>query len=61
MDGEYRKCVCTAQGQVECQCIEQEDNCGQGQEKYFDEDCKLQCARGMKIIKFNMFTDYLTA
>ena len=51
MDGEYRKCVCTAQGQVECQCIEQEDNCGQGQEKYFDEDCKLQCARGMKIVK----------
>ena len=53
MDGAYKKCACTVQGQVECTCVKQEDNCKENFESYFDDNCELQCARGKYYEKSN--------
>lgn len=52
MVGDYESCLCGTDGEVECQCVEQEAvECDpETEEETYEDDCKLSCTRRNTIL-----------
>ena len=45
-EGEFELCTCNTEGEIECECKEQDVTCEEGEEMYTDENCQQLCAKG---------------